>query len=549
MDEKKLFLLDAYALIYRAYYAMIRAPRVTSGGMNTSAVFGFCNTLDEILRKEKPTHIAVCFDPPHGRTFRHEVYPEYKAQRDAQPEDITVAVPYIKRILEAYRIPVLEMERYEADDLIGTLSRKAEEEGYITYMMTPDKDYGQLVTDKVLMYRPALRGQGFEVRGPKEVCERYGISSPIQVIDLLALEGDASDNVPGCPGVGEKTAAKLIAQWGNVENLLDHTDELKGALQKKIVEHAEQIRFSKMLVTIKTDVPMDADIASFRREDPDVGKLIEVYTELEFRTFISRLKGNEANSDNSGEIIAPTKKEGYMRSLFDEISDVPLPSQEVAGEMKVDMDVAKISVSEAVTPADVAHIVKRAAGCEAVGVSLFAPQADAMSARWLAAAIAFTPSEACFIPLPADDTVERGEVLPMLAPLFTSGARIVSADIKRDIVLLACENIEFTSDYFDTSLAHYLLQPESRNSIDNTARIYLNVALSSIGEDGKMRQKPEQMGMDDLRRVLPEEACVALALEPVLRAKVKAQDQSICLMRSSCLSPGCLPEWNIREAG
>ncbi|MDE6073882.1 MAG: DNA polymerase I, partial [Muribaculaceae bacterium] len=199
MDDKKLFLLDAYALIYRAYYALIRAPRITSKGFNTSAIFGFCNTLDEILRKENPTHIAVCFDPKGGHTFRHEVYPEYKAGRDAQPEDITLSIPYIKRIIEAYNIPIVEMERYEADDIIGTLARRAESEGFTTYMMTPDKDYGQLVTDHTFMYRPSLGGKGFEIRGVKEVCEKYGIDSTSQVIDLLALEGDASDNIPGCP--------------------------------------------------------------------------------------------------------------------------------------------------------------------------------------------------------------------------------------------------------------------------------------------------------------------------------------------------------------
>ncbi|MEE0978373.1 MAG: 5'-3' exonuclease H3TH domain-containing protein, partial [Muribaculaceae bacterium] len=220
MEQKKLFLLDAYALIYRAYYALIRAPRITSKGFNTSAIFGFCNTLEEILRKENPTHMAVCFDPKGGHTFRHEAYPEYKAQRDAQPEDITLSIPYIKRIIEAYRIPIVEMEGYEADDIIGTLSRLAQPEGFDTYMMTPDKDYGQLVTDHVFMYRPALKGQGFEIRGVSEVCGRYGISDPLQVIDLLALEGDTADNIPGCPGVGEKTAAKLIQQFGSVENML-----------------------------------------------------------------------------------------------------------------------------------------------------------------------------------------------------------------------------------------------------------------------------------------------------------------------------------------
>ena len=265
MEEKKLFLLDAYALIYRAYYALMRSPRVTSAGFNTSAIFGFLLALDDVMRKENPSHIGVCFDPEHGRTFRHEQYPEYKAGRDKQPEDITAAIPYIKAILEAYRIPVLEAAGYEADDIIGTLSRRAEAEGFTTYMMTPDKDYGQLVTDRVFMYRPALKGQGFEIRGPQQVCERYGISAPSQVIDLLALEGDASDNVPGCPGVGEKTAVKLIQQFGSVENMLEHTDEIKGALRTKVEANAGQIRMSKELVTICTDAPVPFDPEALRR--------------------------------------------------------------------------------------------------------------------------------------------------------------------------------------------------------------------------------------------------------------------------------------------
>lgn len=524
MDEKKLFLLDAYALIYRAYYALIRAPRVTSGGMNTSAVFGFCNTLDEILRKEKPTHIAVCFDPPHGHTFRHEVYPEYKAQRDAQPEDITIAVPYIKRILEAYRIPVIEMSRYEADDIIGTLSRRAEAEGYTTYMMTPDKDYGQLVTDKILMYRPALRGQGFEVRGPKEVCERYGISSPSQVVDLLALEGDASDNVPGCPGVGEKTAAKLISQWGSVENLLDHTSELKGALQRKIIDNAEQIRFSKMLVTIKTDVPMDTDIASFRRTDPDVDKLIEVYSELEFRTFISRLKGGTAAAQIAEASLPRQVEEGYMGSLFDDqASSDPVAK---AVNQSQNMDMSGISVTEIVAPADVAKAVEQAVKSATVAVSLFAPEADAMSARWSAMSIAASRDKAWFIPLPEAGTAARGEVLEMIAPLFaTTGVTIVSADVKRDMVLLARENIEYAAKYFDTSLAHYLLQPEAKNNLEQTAKVYLDVTLTGSEVEGRLRKKATDLGPEDLRVRLSEAACVTLALEPVLREEVRAQGQ------------------------
>ncbi len=289
-DERKLFLLDAYALIYRAYYAMMRSPRTTSTGLNTSAIFGFVNTLDDVLRKENPGYMAVCFDPGHGRTFRHDRYPEYKAGRDKQPEDITLAIPYIKRILEAYRIPVVEVPGYEADDVIGTLARRAAAEGFTTYMMTPDKDYGQLVGEDVFQYRPAIKGQGFEVRGPQQVCERYGISDPRQVIDLLALEGDASDNVPGCPGVGEKTAAKLIAQFGSVENLLANTAELKGALKSKIETNADQIRLSKELVTICTDVPVGVDPENLHRQQPDIGALKAIYNELEFRNLIARLE-------------------------------------------------------------------------------------------------------------------------------------------------------------------------------------------------------------------------------------------------------------------
>ena len=268
--QRRLFLIDAYALIYRAYYAMIRSPRITSKGLNTSAVFGFINTLNEVLNKEQPTHIAVCFDPS-GPTFRHEAFEEYKAQREKQPEDITQSVPWIKRILNAMHIPVVEVDGYEADDVIGTLAQMADKDGYDTYMMTPDKDYGRLVTDRIRMYRPALRGEGFEIRGPGEVCERYGIESPRQIIDLLALEGDVSDNIPGCPGIGEKTASKLIQLYGSVENLIANSAQLTGATRRRVEEHQQQIVFSKFLATIKTDVPLPTDIRpdKLSRTEPD----------------------------------------------------------------------------------------------------------------------------------------------------------------------------------------------------------------------------------------------------------------------------------------
>ena len=322
MNDKKLFLLDAYALIYRAYYALIRAPRMTSKGFNTSAIFGFVNTLEEVLKKESPSHIAVCFDPP-GPTFRHEAYPEYKAQREAQPEDITRSIPYIKDIIKAYGIPAVEVPGYEADDVIGTLSRKAGENGFLIYMMTPDKDYGQLVTDTVFMFKPSLKGADMEIRGVKEVCEKYGIESPSQVIDLLALEGDSVDNIPGCPGVGEKTASKLIREWHSVENLLEHTDQIKGALQKRLIENSEKILFSKFLATIRTDVPVGIEVDSLRRGDADTDELVRIFTELEFRTFISRINDRKASQagilqDKASEAPA----EGRMLSLFDAPEDV-----------------------------------------------------------------------------------------------------------------------------------------------------------------------------------------------------------------------------------
>ena len=323
MVEKKLFLLDAYALIYRAYYALIRAPRVTSKGLNTSAIFGFVNTLEEVLKKEAPTHIAVCFDP-HGPTFRHEAYPEYKAQREKQPEDISRSIPYIKDIIRGFGIPIIEVEGFEADDVIGTLSRRAEAGGYVTYMMTPDKDYGQLVTDSVFMYKPSTRGAENEIRGPKEICEKYGISSPRQVIDLLALEGDAVDNIPGCPGVGEKTAIKLINEWGDIENLLDHIEDLKGALKKKVAENVEQIKFSKFLATIRTDVPVDIDIDALSRGEMDTESLAAIYTELEFRTHLKRLPKAAAEPEATTHEHESAATVPAMGSLFDEIT-APAP--------------------------------------------------------------------------------------------------------------------------------------------------------------------------------------------------------------------------------
>ncbi|MBR4937233.1 MAG: DNA polymerase I, partial [Bacteroidaceae bacterium] len=288
---EKIFLLDAYALIYRAYYALIRSPRINSRGENTSAIFGFVNTLEDVLRNEKPDYIGIAFDPA-GPTFRHEEYPEYKAQRESTPEDIRRSVPIIKDIIRAYNIPILEVPGFEADDVIGTMAVRAAEAGLEVRMLTPDKDYAQLVRPGILMCRPGHGTKGMEILGTAEVCEKYGIEHPRQVIDLLGLMGDASDNIPGCPGVGEKTATKLIAQFGSIEQLVERTNELKGALRQKVESHREKIIFSKYLATIRTDAPVSTPLESLRRSEPDTELLKKLFTELEFRSLIQKLSGS-----------------------------------------------------------------------------------------------------------------------------------------------------------------------------------------------------------------------------------------------------------------
>ncbi len=520
MDDKKLFLLDAYALIYRAYYALIRAPRVTSGGFNTSAIFGFVNTLDEILRKENPTHIAVCFDPK-GNTFRHEAYPEYKAKREAQPEDITLSIPYIKRIIEAYNIPAIEVPGYEADDVIGTLSRMAEAEGYTTYMMTPDKDYGQLVTPKILMYRPALKGQGFEIRGVAEVCDRYGISSPIQVIDLLALEGDPIDNIPGCPGVGEKTAVKLISEYGSVENLIDNVSQLKGALRKKVEENIEQIRFSKFLATIKTDVPVDITVDSLVRRPENIDSLREVFTELEFRTFLNRLsRRNDAPA--SGGIQPATRKEsssalpfGGPGSLFDfaEAADLtPVSDQASSDARSEEMDFSAVSDIK-----DVKDLIAEASSLHRIGLSLYAVGAEAMTAKLQAVAIALSPSSARVIILPDPLNPVYQSFVDAIRPLFeSSGLTIVSHDVKRELIILRRLGIDWRAPYIDTSVAHYLIQPEMKHTLPEVAASILSYHTSDYSTELRLRLTYGRRTDDDIVEPYGEISAISLRLAEAL---------------------------------
>lgn len=512
-DTTRLFLLDAYALIYRAYYALIRSPRLTSKGFNTSAIFGFCNTLEDILSKENPTHIAVCFDPPGGETFRHAMYPEYKAQRDKQPEDITLSVPIIKEILAAYRIPAIEVAGYEADDVIGTLSRRASAEGFITYMMTPDKDYGQLVTDTVLMYRPALRGEGFEIRGPQQVCERYGISSPSQVIDLLALEGDASDNIPGCPGVGEKTAAKLIADWGSVENLLDNTDKLKGALQRKVTENAGQIRFSKELVTIKTDVPLPDGLTldSLKRQPERKDELLEIFRRLEFRSFIKKLTAG--NDSPASKPAAPSPAADAMGSLFDFADNAP-----ASPALAQSITTAAHTYTIAATTAEAMQAVALAAQSPAAGLFLIADSdaadaAEALTSHIVGAAISSAPHSATYIPF-GSESIDAGILMPLLAGKTT----VCAYDVKRSMLLLSMSGHRLSAPYFDIAVAHYLLEPEGKHTPTVLALKYLDYDL--IQPAGRHTLTVEPQAAPDFAC---ERADTALQLHSKLMAAIESE--------------------------
>lgn len=496
--EKKLFLLDAYALIYRAYYALIRAPRITSKGFNTSAIFGFCNTLEEILRKENPTHIAVCFDPKGGHTFRHEIYPEYKAQREAQPEDIILSVPYIKDIIAAYRIPVIEMERYEADDIIGTLAKKAESEGFTTYMMTPDKDYGQLVTDRIFMYRPSLRGNDFEIRGVAEVCSRYEIDSTRQVIDLLALEGDASDNIPGCPGIGKKTAPVLVREYGSVENIIANAESLKPGLRKKVTENAAGILLAKELVTICTDVPIDIDFDTLKRQTADTIRLRDIYKELEFKTFLSRL-------EPAPEPVVSEPK-GMMGSLF-ELPDVSVAGTVEEIEVQTGIDVLR-------------DYVEKALAGQYAGVSLYAVGEEAMTASLRGIAVAASDSDVQFFQYPADASA-RAAWIEALRPLFGSRACVVvSHDVKRDYIILKNIGVDFTGAYYDTSVAHYLLQPEMRHRLADIAMSYLNVTIRGALDDKARRNPYAELPLHEAAMRNAEAARVVLMLRGLFDGKL-----------------------------
>ena len=522
----KLFLLDAYALIYRAYYAFIKSPRINSKGFNTSAVLGFVNTLEDVLKKENPTHIGVAFDPA-GPTFRHEAYEQYKAQREETPEAIRLSVPIIKDIIRAYRIPILEVSGYEADDVIGTLATEAGRRGITTYMMTPDKDYGQLVSDYVFMYRPKYGDKEFEVMGIEQVKAKFDIQSPAQVIDMLGLMGDSSDNIPGCPGVGEKTARTLIETWGSVENLLDNTDSLKGALQKKVRENADQIRLSKYLATIKTDVPVDIAIDSLERRPMDIDKLLEVYGELEFRTLAARLKaGAKSRQENESPkasaaspaegtgATAPDADNSGMGSLFD-LPEETAPEADSLAQACETRDYRLLT-----SAAELAEAVSEIASAQWFGASFYAVGEEAMTARWSGLALAVKECEGWFVELPVDDPERKAEMLAVISPLFTGSATMVSHDVKRGYLLLKNAGINLTAPYFDTSVAHYLIDPEMKHELRYVVAKYLHFELTGVAPDMKPGHPKAALTTEAAMARYCEEADLALRLRAPLSEEI-----------------------------
>lgn len=464
MQEKKFFLLDAYALIFRAYYALIKMPRLRRDGFNTSAIFGFVNTLEELLKKERPTHIAVCFDPP-GPTFRHEAFEAYKAQRDATPEDIRRSVPIIKEVVEAYRIPLVEVAGYEADDVIGTLAKKAAAHGFTAYMMTPDKDFGQLVAPNILQYKPAYRGADFELRGEEEVKERYGLQRPEQVIDLLALMGDKIDNIPGCPGIGEKTAVKLISEYGSVDNLLMRSAELKGALKKKIEEHSEDIRQSKFLATICTDVPVDCRMSDFEVKSPDRERLFALFKELEFNALADRVSRRL-------DAEAPVKA---APSLFDGIDDFETLAPE---EEKVEAAVAEWDFKIVNSPKGLSGLCRAIADAAGrIGVAaMIAGDSEAVDPV-LGIGVAVDGHTAFYVP-----ASEKEGMALVLDTMARRDIEKICLDSKRDYVAarrMRPDSGDTLENYYDVGLAHYLLAPEGRHSAVALVAEYSDLAIDA----------------------------------------------------------------------
>ena len=507
----KLFLLDAYALIYRSYYAFLRTPRINSKGLNTSAIMGFCNTLNEVLTKEHPTHIGVAFD--HGKTFRHEVFPAYKAQREETPEDIRQSVPIIKQILEAMRIPILQVDGFEADDVIGTVATRFGADGIDTFMLTPDKDYGQLIGPRVFMFRPR-HGGGYETLGEKEVESKYGIPTPAQVIDLLALMGDSADNFPGCPGVGEKTAAKLINQFGSIDNLLRHTDEIKGKLREKIENAVEDIKMSKLLATIRTDVPLQLSLDELKVEQPDEVKLRRIFEELEFKTLANKLLNKSELKPKNIEtqldlfsVNTPNGQEEPEKTNYETHKTVPHEYKLIDNEEEMDR-LCDFFMTK-----------------EFVSIDTETTSTDAIRAELVGLSFSVEENKAFYVPLPANRE-EALKYVRIFKPLYENDKILkIGQNIKYDYEVLNNYGVTLQGKMFDTMIAHYLIQPELHHNMDYMAETLLGYRTihieELIGPKGKKQKNMRDLSPTDICEYAAEDADITLRLKHLLEPRLK----------------------------
>lgn len=513
----KLFLLDAYALIYRAYYALIKNPRINSKGFNTSAVLGFVNTLEDVLKKENPTHIGIAFDPA-GPTFRHEAFEQYKAQREETPEVIRLSVPIIKDIIRAYNIPILEVPGYEADDVIGTLATEAGKRGIRTYMMTPDKDYGQLVGEYVFMYRPKYGDKEFDVMGVEEVKAKFNIQSPTQVIDMLGLMGDASDNIPGCPGVGEKTAQKLIAQFGSIENLLANTDQLKGSIKTKVETNREQIEFSKFLATIKTDVPIALDMDALKRETPNEEALRKIFEEMEFRTLMERVFKNEKKTTPT-----PAAPQADLFGFFADENTDEIKNSNLTRLEDLSYDYQLID-----TEGKRQELLQKILTKEFFSLDTETTGTDPITAELVGMSFAYAENQAFYVPVPAERE-EAQKIVNLFKPVFENPKTLkVGQNIKYDMLVLSNYGVEIGGPMFDTMIAHYVLQPELRHGMDYLAEIYLKYETIKIeeliGAKGKNQKNMRDLPPSDVYKYACEDADVTLKLKHVLEKELETSN-------------------------
>lgn len=507
----KLFLIDAYALIYRSYYALIRNPRINSKGFNTSAILGFCNTLNEIITKENPTHIGVAFD--HGKTFRHDAYPEYKAQREETPEDIRKSVPVIKGLLKAMNIPILQVNGFEADDIIGTLASKAGQQGIETYMLTPDKDYGQLIADNIYMYKPR-HGGGYDIIGKEQITEKYGISYPIQIIDLLALMGDSSDNYPGCPGVGEKTAVKLINEFGNIDNLLMRTNELKGKMREKVENAAEDIRMSYFLASIRTDVPIVLNLDELAKKEPDEKELEKIFTELEFKTLANKF------------IKKSKQEQNLFNSELDIFTEYSNETQEESNNGSFDSIKTITHTYELIDSEDrIKELCDFFLTCKILSLDTETTSTNAIDAELVGLSFSTEENKAFYVPVP-ENKHEAQKIVDIFKEVYENPSILkIGQNIKYDITVLRKYGVEMKGELFDCMIAHYLLQPELRHNMDYMAEAYLNYKTihidELIGHKGKSQKSMRDLSPIEVYEYACEDADITLKLYHILEPKLK----------------------------